>query len=115
MIEAAVVTPFFFLFLFAVIEFGSAYGDKLTVSNITTSGARTASTSGSDGLADYNILQAIKQNGSAAGSNAIQQIIIYKANQPTGSSSSAFSTPPPSACTSGTSQPNLATFTPELT
>jgi len=43
MVEAAFITPVFFLLIFGVIEVGGAYRDKLTVSNAVTAGARTGS------------------------------------------------------------------------
>lgn len=79
MVEAAIVTPVFFLLLFGVFEFGSAYKDKLTVTNATTSGARTASAAADDAYADYNTLLAIGKALAAAPKNSVQRIVIYKA------------------------------------
>ena len=66
MVEAAFITPVFFLLIFGVIEVGGAYRDKLTVSNAVTAGARTGSAAADDSYADYNILQSIKKAVSAS-------------------------------------------------
>ena len=41
LVEAAIVTPLFFLLIFGIIEVGGAYKDKLAIGNAVTAGART--------------------------------------------------------------------------
>ena len=48
LIEAAIITPLFFLLIFGIIEVGGAYKDKLAVGNAVTGGARTGSASADD-------------------------------------------------------------------
>ncbi len=99
LLEAVFITPIFFLFLFAIIEFGSAYSDKLTVTNITTAGARVGSTAANDGYADWDIIQAVKKNAAAAGEGKLLRVVVYKSTV-TGSGSN-FSKAPTTACETG--------------
>jgi hypothetical protein len=94
LVEAAFVAPIFFLLIFGIIEVGGAYKDKLTLSNAVTSGARTGSAAADDGLADYNILQAVKKAVVAAPRSSIQYIVVFNAGGPNGV--------PDSACKAGT-------------
>ena len=71
--------PIFFLMLFAIIEFGAAYADKLGASNTVTSGTRTASAGGNDGFADYFILQSVKKGSSAITRGSIKYVVVFKA------------------------------------
>ena len=61
LVEAAIITPLFFLLIFGIIEVGGAYKDKLAIGNAVTAGARTGSASADDALADYNILIAVEK------------------------------------------------------
>ena len=83
LVEAAFITPVFFLLIFGVIEVGGAYRDKLTVSNAVTAGARTGSAAADDSYADYNILQSIKKAVSA-GDGTLVRIVVFKASGPDG-------------------------------
>jgi hypothetical protein len=84
LVEAAIITPVFFLLIFGIIEVGGAYKDKLALSNAVTSGARTGSAAADDGLADYNILHAVEKGLSAAPRSSIQYIVIFNAGGPDG-------------------------------
>jgi hypothetical protein len=84
LVEAAFITPLFFLMIFGIIEVGGAYKDKLTLSNAVTSGARTGSAAADDGLADYNILQAVKKALAAAPRSSVQYIVVFNAGGPDG-------------------------------
>lgn len=81
--EAAFITPLFITLIFGILEFGFAYHDKLTAQNMSLAGARSASGQGSDPLADYNTLLAIKQASAAMSTSKITSIVIYKASGPT--------------------------------
>jgi hypothetical protein len=84
LVEAAIITPIFFLLLFGIIEVGGAYKDKLALSNAVTSGARTGSAAADDALADYNILQAVNKALSAAPKSSIEYIVVFNAGGPDG-------------------------------
>ena len=61
MAEAALITPFFILILFGIIEFGGAFRDYQTLSNGASQGTRTAAIQGNATGADWSILQAVDQ------------------------------------------------------
>ena len=60
LIEAAIIAPIAFALVFGAMELGYAYFGKLTVEHMSVAGARAASGSANDYLADYNTLQAVK-------------------------------------------------------
>lgn len=86
--EAALVTPFVLLMIFAVIWAALLFRTYLTVSHGAASGARAASISGNAFDADYAIIKAIKPSLSAVNKNAVNRIIVYPATS-YGSSPSA--------------------------
>jgi hypothetical protein len=73
------MAPIFFFLIFGIIEYGAAYGDKLGVSNAVTSGTRTASAGGSDGFADYQILQSVIKSSSAMTKGSVRFVVVFKA------------------------------------
>lgn len=79
MVEAAIVTPVFFLLVFAIIEFGMLMRDNLTLANGTRDGTRTATTMGDDIGADYNILRTIENSTKAMPTDQIDRIVIFNA------------------------------------
>jgi Flp pilus assembly protein TadG len=96
LVEAAFITPLVFLVIFGILEFGWAFHDKLTVGNMSQSGARAASTQGNDPLADYQFVQAVDKAASALPRGQIQYVVLYKAASATDHV--------PASCTGGTSQ-----------
>jgi TadE-like protein len=97
LVEAAIVTPIFFLLIFGVMEVGGAYKDKLALSNAVTAGARTASAAADDALADYNILRAVEKALSAAPRSSIEYVVVFNAGGPDGV--------PTPTCKTGSSSP----------
>jgi hypothetical protein len=78
-VEAAIVFPLLFLVLFAVVEFGLAFKDWLTVSHAAREGARAGATYGDDVAADYLILLDVgRQLGPAA--IPVENVRIYNAD-----------------------------------
>jgi hypothetical protein len=100
-LEAAFVTPVFFMLILGIAEIGLAMNDYLAVSNAVRAGSREASTTGSDELSDYLILKAVQKESSALQSNKINRIVIYKA--------SAFGEEPTASCQSGTAYAGTGT------
>ncbi len=92
--EAALLTPLIVLMLFAILEFGGLFRSYLTMNNATSAGTRQAAIAGSDVDADYQILQAIRDDSRAMPSSQITRIVVYKAVNAT--------TPVPSTCAAGT-------------
>ncbi len=93
MVEAAIITPLVVLLLLGVVEFGWYMKDDLTLSNASRAGARAGSAAGKDGLADYQVLQAIR--GGLDGLAKVDKVVIFKG---TGPSSTV-----PVACSGATS------------
>ncbi|MEP6658981.1 MAG: TadE/TadG family type IV pilus assembly protein [Acidimicrobiales bacterium] len=80
-VEAAFVTPVFFLLVFGIMEFGWLYKDWMSVANASHDGAREGSASGVDAYADYNILFVIQRSLAALSKN-VDYIIVFKASGP---------------------------------
>lgn len=80
LIEAAFVTPVFVLLLFAILEFGFGFADRLGTEDLSLSAARIGSASGNDTLADHSILKRVK--GSTFTTGAIDMVVVYKATGP---------------------------------
>ncbi len=93
-LEAAFVTPVFFILIFGVIELGLTMNDYLATANTVRAGSRVASASGYDVYADYGILQAVERESSALPRSSITRIVVYKA--------SGFGQPPTATCQAGT-------------
>ena len=60
-VEAALVYPLLFLAIFAIVEFGFAFKDWLSVSHAAREGARAGATYGDDPAADMLILRDVEQ------------------------------------------------------
>jgi len=100
LIEAAIMTPVIFLFLFSIFEFGFAFRDYLAVANSTRDGAREASVAGNVTDADYRTLRAIERASAALPTGAIGRIVIFRATGPTSTI--------PTACKTSTAASTLA-------
>ncbi len=81
-LEAAFVTPVFLLLLLGAIEGGYALHERLSVDNMALAGARRASGTAADVLADYHVLQAMKGGAGGVGGAQITTIVVYKASGP---------------------------------
>lgn len=94
MLEFALIAPVLLLLIFGAFEYGMFFKDYLTVSNTTRTGARVGSAAGSGADADYQIIQAVKAAATAlpGGSNAIQQITIYRSTSTGGAPSTTCQT-----------------------
>jgi Flp pilus assembly protein TadG len=93
LVEAAIIAPIAIALVFGAMELGYAYYGKLTVEHMSIAGARAASGSANDYLADYNMLQAVEDAKTSMGASAINKIVIYRAANP--------SDRVPTACKSG--------------
>jgi Flp pilus assembly protein TadG len=80
LIEAAYVIPVFFLLVFGIMEIGLYMNDDLAVGHTVRSGSRMASASGNDVMADYGVIMAVKKEIAALDEDAIESIVVYKAN-----------------------------------
>jgi len=99
LIEAAIMTPVIFLFLFSIFEFGFAFRDYLAVANSTRDGAREASVAGNVTDSDYRTIRAVERASAALPTDAIDRIVVFRATGPTSTI--------PSACKSSTAAATL--------
>ena len=82
LIEAAIVTPVFLALLFAVIEGGMAFYERLSVTNMALGGARSASGQGNEALADYHVLRSVGAHSGGVSTDRINVIVVYRATTP---------------------------------
>jgi hypothetical protein len=94
LIEAALVTPVLMWLLLSIMEGGLLFRDWLSLGNMTAGGVRAAAISGSDGLADYVILQNLRKTGAGLARSQIDHIAIFKASSATSSVPSSCKTGP---------------------
>ena len=83
LVEAAIITPVFLLFIFGIFEFGFAFRDFLGVANVTRDAAREASVAGDVTDADYRLLLSVQRSGAALPDGAIDRLVIFEASGPT--------------------------------
>lgn len=95
-IEAAFVTPVFFILVLGIIEIGLAMNDYLALANSVRAGSRTASALGTEVSADYDTMRVVLREASAIDRANIDSIVIYKA--------SGFGEPPTPTCQGGLSE-----------
>lgn len=95
LVEAAFVTPVFFMLIFGVIEGGLYMNDYLGVSSATRAAARAASANGAIGQADMYTLVNLRRESAALSKKQIQYVVVYKAN--------TFGAKPTATCQAGTS------------
>lgn len=98
-VEAAFVTPVFFILILGIVEGGLFMNDYLGVSSSVRAGARAASANGAIGQADMYTLLNVSREASALDNDQIQYIVIYKAN--------GFGSEPTATCKAGTSVTNV--------
>jgi len=80
LVESAIVFGLLFLALFAVIEFGLAFKDWLSVSHGSREGARAGATFGQDPAADILILRAVEDVMAPVGLKTGSDVRIYNAS-----------------------------------
>jgi hypothetical protein len=99
LVEAAFVFPFLILLAMGILEFGSAWRDRLTVQTAVRTATRTGSALGRDVQSDYNILQSLNSALGGVPTSNIDQIIVYRSSTPDGAV--------PASCVSSGSQSGL--------
>jgi hypothetical protein len=100
LVEAAIAYGLLFLTLFAVIEFGLAFKDWLSVSHASREGARAGATFGQDLDADILVLRNVAGTMTPIGLEAGDRVRIYRDNNPTLSESTTYSYAPGTGCSS---------------
>lgn len=91
LVEAAIVYGLLFLTIFAVLEFGLAFKDWLSVSHASREGARAGATYGNDPTADIQILRDVEVTLAPVAITDGMIVRIFKA--PAGASTSYTYTP----------------------
>lgn len=81
-VEAAFVTPLFFLLIFGIFEFGFLFRNYLTIGNAGREGARAASVAGSAPDADFVVLRTIDHAFDAWGVENLDFVVVYHAQGP---------------------------------
>jgi hypothetical protein len=81
-VEAAIVAPLVIMLIYGVMETGYAFFGRLTVNNMSVVGARSGSGEANDVLADYAILQSVKNGATGLGTNDITMVVVYRATNP---------------------------------
>jgi hypothetical protein len=93
-IEAAFVTPVFFMLIMGLVEIGMALNDNLALASTVRAGSRVASASGNDANADlYTVLRVAKESSAISRTNVIL-VVVYKP--------ATFGQAPSSTCAAGT-------------
>jgi len=93
MVEFAIVVPLMALFVFGLIELGTAWRDTLTVNTAARSGVRIASNLGNERLSDWETISSVKAALGDIDSADILSVIVYNAAATDGQI--------PAACLSG--------------
>lgn len=101
-LEAAFVTPVFFLLIFAILEVGLAMNDYLALSSTVRAGSRSASASANDTKADLYTVLGIARESTAIDERSIVRVVVYKP--------STFGEEPTTNCKNGI--PSSATVSP---
>jgi hypothetical protein len=81
-VEAALVFPILILTVMAIVEFGMAFKDWLTVSHSAREGARAGATYGDDPRADILVLEDVERFLGSAASLEIENVRIYNPDNP---------------------------------
>lgn len=102
LVEAAISYSLLFLALFAIVEFGLAFKDWLSVSHATREGARAGATYGDDLSADILVLDGIEGILLPQGWKAGDEVTIFRANNPTLSTSQTYTYSPSFDCSDPT-------------
>lgn len=84
MVEAAILTPVFFLVLFGVIEMGLLFNSYLGTSNTTRTSARVASAVGDQFESDLVILEAVQSGERSLTAGDLRTVVVFRAAGPEG-------------------------------
>jgi len=98
LVEAAISYSLLFLALFAIVEFGLAFKDWLSVSQATREGARAGATFGDDLSSDIKVLDDIEDALVVHGWSAGDEVVIFRANNPNINESTTYSYSPGFDC-----------------
>jgi hypothetical protein len=98
LVEAAIAYSLLFLALFAVVEFGMAFKDWLSVSHATGDGARAGATFGDAPGADIQVLREVQGTLASTGLHAGDDVRIFRANDPGADFGTTYQYAPGTGC-----------------
>lgn len=98
LVEAAISYGLLFLAIFAVVEFGFAFKDWLSVSQAARDGARAGASLGDSPDADIRILRDVEATLAPIGLKVGTDVRIFRANDPGPSYSTSYSYAPGTGC-----------------
>lgn len=81
-VEAAIVTPVFFMLIFGVLEFGFLFRADLTTTNASRDAARAASVYGRAAETDFLVLQTVRQGLAAIELDQLEFVVVYRLTDP---------------------------------
>jgi Flp pilus assembly protein TadG len=79
-VEAAIITPIFFLLVIGVIEFGLAFKDQLSITSAVRAGARIASAEPRIATFADDAASQVAREGSAIDMSEVQELWVYQAD-----------------------------------
>lgn len=82
LLEAAVILPLLLTLVFGILEFGYAFKTRLTIGNMSVSGARAGSGFGADVTSDFSILAAVRHAAAGMPDSQIDVVVVYRASGP---------------------------------
>jgi hypothetical protein len=94
LIEAAILTPVFFLLILGLMEGAWIIFGDMTARSSASAGVRTASALANDAAADFRALESAKKGIDTIGRANLIRVVVYKAN--------GYGDPPSAACRAGT-------------
>jgi hypothetical protein len=100
LVEAAIAYGLLFLALFAVVEFGFAFKDWLSVSHASRDGARAGATFGDAPDADILVLREVEETMAPIGLRTGDQVRVFRVNNPGLNVSTSYSYDPGTGCSS---------------
>jgi Flp pilus assembly protein TadG len=99
LIEFVVLLGVLPLLALGIVEFGSAWNNKLKVETAARAGARVASALGTARLADFNVLQSVKAALNAFDASDVSYVVVYKATTADGAVPAGCGNPTPTSQT----------------
>jgi len=82
LVEAALVTPIFVLFIFAIFEFGLLFRSYLTTTAASSEAARAASVASGGPTADYLVVQSMAHGLAPQNVENMVKMVVYHADAP---------------------------------
>lgn len=82
LVEAAIVTPVFFLLIFGLFEMGFLLRHSLTVDNASREGARAVSAAGDSPDTDYIMLRTVEHGLQNVGLQKLDYVTVFRASGP---------------------------------